>query len=161
MKKSNQMRLWPVPFRSCNTFRPWWREDYKVQHFTQQENRMLQKCRYKRKFTYVGMISRQNKWNYEYPGNLTGTEDLKRKFWEEPRFFFQPIGPRFFSSIVILCYMARASTKGCNLASVLVRRILQPVFIQIRIVLRPVRWYKTNRPDLLLMTYWKNYLTRL
>ena len=36
---------------------------------------LLQKCRHKRKFTYAGMTSRQNKWNYEYPGNPTGTED--------------------------------------------------------------------------------------
>ena len=36
---------------------------------------LLQKCRHKRKFTYAGMTSRQKKWNYEYPGNPTGTED--------------------------------------------------------------------------------------
>ena len=45
----------------------------------------------------------------------------------------------------------RASTKGRNLASLPVQRILEPVFTRVQIVLRPVRWYKTNQPDLLLM----------
>ena len=45
----------------------------------------------------------------------------------------------------------RASTKGQNLASLLVRRFLEPVFSRVQIVLRPVQWYKTDQPDLLLM----------
>ena len=56
---------------------------------------LLQKCRHKRKFTYAGMTSRQKKWNYEYPGNPTGTEDWKRKLWGEG----SPIDQEFFSNI--------------------------------------------------------------
>ena len=35
----------------------------------------------------------------------------------------------------------RALTKGQNLASLPVRRILEPVFTRVQIVLRPVGWY--------------------
>ena len=45
----------------------------------------------------------------------------------------------------------RESTKGRYLASIPVRRILEPFFIRVHFVLRPVRWYKTDRPDLLLI----------
>ena len=34
---------------------------------------LLQKCRHKRKFTYAGFKTR--KWDYECPGNPTGTEE--------------------------------------------------------------------------------------
>ena len=34
---------------------------------------LLQKCRHRRKFTYAGFKTR--KWNYENPGNPTGTDD--------------------------------------------------------------------------------------
>ena len=69
---------------------------------------LLQKCRHKRKFTYAGMTSRQKKWNYEYPGNPTGTEDWKRKLWGEG----SPMDQDFFLIflILILCEMALTET---------------------------------------------------
>ena len=67
---------------------------------------LLQKCRHKRKFTYAGMTSRQKKWNYEYPGNPTGTEDWKRKLWGEG----SPMDQDFFLIYLILCEMALTET---------------------------------------------------
>ena len=37
---------------------------------------LLQKCRHRRKFTYEGFKKR--KWNYEHPGNPTGTDENQR-----------------------------------------------------------------------------------